>query len=286
MEKEIKGVIQIIHGMSEHKNRYKHFFKYFTERGYLVFLYEHLHHGSNNSSQEKIGIFENDFPDLIRDQIEYTKELKSRYNNLPLYVFGHSMGSFIGQEHMKSCFSIVDGYILCGSSFENKFLWKIAEILSKFMDKIYKNRRANFIRKLVFLNSNKKVKAEYYINENSWLSRDVNEVKNYSDDKMCGFTYSSSFYSGFFTFLNKLYKREDFISIPKDYPILIISGDMDPIGQYGKGVVKLEKFYLNMKFKNVSCFLYPDARHELHNEINRDEVFEDVEQWIEKIKGR
>lgn len=284
MKKEVKGVIQIIHGMSEHKKRYEHFFKFFTERGYLVFLHEHLHHGTNNLSQEKLGIFENDFPKLIEEQIEYTKKLKEEYPELPLYIFGHSMGSFIAQEHMKSCSTMVEGYILCGSCYESKILWKAGEVLSCLMDKIYRNRRAHFIKKLVFLNSNSKVKSEYYLNENSWLSRDMEEVKKYCADELCDFTYSSSFYSSFFVFLNKLYKKESFSSVPKGYPIFIISGDMDPVGRYGKGVLELEKFYKEMGFENINCRLYKNARHELHNEINRNEVFKDIEQWINDLR--
>lgn len=278
--KHIKGIIQIIHGMSEHKDRYKHLFKYFSNRGYLVTIKEHLHHGHNNTFQEKIGIFENDFQQLIIDQVNYTKELKEVYPNTPIYIFGHSMGSFIAQEHMKQCYNIVNGYILCGSCYKTPFLWKLAEYLSFFMNKIYKNKRAYFIKKLVFLNSNSKVKSEYYYNENSWLSRDIEEVKTYCNDDLCDFTYSSSFYSDFFYFLNRLYLPTSFEKINRDLPIYIISGDMDPVGRYGKGVIQLKKFYERLNFKNVQYKLYPNARHELHNEINRDEVFFNIEKWL------
>ncbi|WP_177163029.1 alpha/beta fold hydrolase [uncultured Fusobacterium sp.] len=278
--KHIKGIIQIIHGMSEHKDRYKHLFKYFSNRGYLVTIKEHLHHGHNNTSQEKIGIFENDFQQLIIDQVNYTKELKEIYPNTPIYIFGHSMGSFIAQEHMKQCYNIVNGYILCGSCYKTPFLWKLAEYLSFFMNKIYKNKRAYFIKKLVFLNSNSKVKSKYYYNENSWLSRDIEEVKNYSNDELCDFTYSSSFYSDFFYFLNRLYISVSFKNIDRKLPIYIISGDMDPVGRYGKGVIQLNNFYKKLNFTNVQCKLYSNARHELHNEINRDEVFFNIDKWL------
>lgn len=278
--KHIKGIIQIIHGMSEHKDRYKHLFKYFSERGYLVVLKEHLHHGHNNIDQEKIGIFENDFNQLIIDQVNYTKELKKLYPETPIYILGHSMGSFIAQEHLKLCYNIVDGYIICGSCYKTPFLWKLAEYLSFFMNKIYKNRRAYFIKKLVFLNSNSKVKSEYFYNENSWLSRDIEEVKSYCDDELCDFTYSSSFYPDFFYFLNRLYLPISFKNIDRNLPIYIISGDMDPVGRYGKGVIQLNNFYKKLNFTNVQCKLYPNARHELHNEINRDEIFFNIEKWL------
>lgn len=110
----------------------------------------------------------------------------------------------------------------------------------------------------------------------------MNEVKKYNEDRFCGFTYSSGFYRDFFIFLNNLYKKEYFKNVRKDIPVLIISGDMDFVGIYGKGVRQLEKFYKEINFKNIRCRLYKGARHELHNEINREEVFLDIEKWLEK----
>ena len=278
----IKGVIQIIHGMCEYKKRYIHFFNYFEKLGFKVEMLEHIHHGERAENPEKAGIFQNDFNKMIEDQINFTKELKEKYKNIPIIIFGHSMGSFIAQEHMKKCNDIVDMYILCGSCYEQKFLWKLGEWASFLLDKIYKNRRATIIRKMIFLNSNKKIKSKYYYNENSWLSRDINEVKKYSEDKYCGFTYSSNFYKEFFIFLNNLYNKNDFEKIRKDIPILIISGDMDPVGLHKKGVLELVNFYREEGFKSLNFRLYKDARHELHNEINREEVFGDIRSWFIK----
>ncbi|MCI6153455.1 alpha/beta fold hydrolase [Fusobacterium perfoetens] len=277
-----KGVIQIIHGMSEHRGRYSHFFKYFEEQQWIIEMEEHIHHRDKKESDEKIGIFQNDFNKMIENQINFTKKLREKYPDKKIYIFGHSMGSFIAQEHMKKFNKEVAGYIICGSCYEQKILWNLGKIFSNLLDKIYKNKRASIIRKLIFLNSNKKIKSNNYYNENSWLSRDIEEVKKYSSDKNCGFTYSSSFYKEFFIFLNKLYNRNEFELINKDLPILIISGDMDPVGLHGKGVRALEKFYKKLNFKNLTLKLYKEARHELHNEINREEVFEDIKKWLEK----
>lgn len=283
MEKDIKGIIQIIHGMCEYKKRYIHFIEYFEKAGWKIEMIDHIHHGENVENKEEIGIFKNDFNNMIENQINFTKELKKKYKNIPIIIFGHSMGSFIAQEHMKRCEDIVEGYIICGSCYRQKFLWYLGEKLSYLLDKIYKNKRATIIRKMIFLNSNGKIKKEYYYNENSWLSRDIEEVKKYSKDENCGFTYSSSFYKEFFIFLNKLYSEDEFKKVTKTKPIFIISGSMDPVGLYGKGVRDLKKFYEKLKFENVDFKLYKDARHELHNEINRDEVFNDIEKWTEKI---
>lgn len=282
MEKNIKGVIQIIHGMSEHKKRYSHFFNFFEKRGWKVIAEDHIHHGEKIFSLEKAGIFEDDFYKIIEDQISLTKNIKNKYPDIPIFIFGHSMGSFAAQEHMKKSSDIVTGCIFCGSCYEQKFLWKAGKYISFILDKIYKNKRAELIKKMIFFNSNGKIKKDEYFNENSWLSRDAEEVRKYTEDKLCGFTYSSGFYRDFFIFLNNLYKKEYFQNVRKNIPILIISGEMDFVGLYGKGVRNLEKFYRNMNFKNVECRLYKGARHELHNEINREEVFLDIEKWLEK----
>ena len=278
MEKNIKGIIQIIHGMSEHKERYLHFFNFFEKRGWKVIAENHIHHGE----LKKIGIFENDFYKIIENQTALTKNIKNKYPDIPIFIFGHSMGSFIAQEHMKKSSDIVTGYIFCGSCYEQKFLWKAGKYISFILDKIYKNRRAELIKKMIFFNSNGKIKKDKDFNKNSWLSRDKDEVKKYNEDKFCGFTYSSGFYKDFFLFLNNLYKKEYFKNVRRNIPVLIISGDMDFVGIYGKGVRQLEKFYKEINFKNIRCRLYKGARHELHNEINREEVFLDIEKWLGK----
>ena len=91
----IKGVIQIIHGMCEYKKRYIHFFNYFEKIGFKVEMLEHIHHGERAENSEKAGIFQNDFMNMIDDQVKFTKELKEKYKNIPIIIFGHSMGSFI-----------------------------------------------------------------------------------------------------------------------------------------------------------------------------------------------
>lgn len=154
MEKNIKGIIQIIHGMSEHKERYLHFFNFFEKRGWKVIAENHIHHGE----LKKIGIFENDFYKIIENQTALTKNIKNKYPDIPIFIFGHSMGSFIAQEHMKKSSDIVTGYIFCGSCYEQKFLWKAGKYISFILDKIYKNRRVELIKKMIFFNSNGKIK--------------------------------------------------------------------------------------------------------------------------------
>lgn len=281
MIKNKKGIIQVIHGMSEYKERYNHFFEYFEERGWIVVLEEHIYHGER-VSLDKIGMFKDDFYKIIENQINFTKFLKNKYPNLPIFIFGHSMGSFIAQEHMKVMNNLVSGYILCGSCYKQKFLWKIGKHISIILNKFYKNKRAKIIKKLIFFNFNGKIKSKDYFNENSWLSRDTIEVKKYTENKYCGFAYSSSFYKDFFIFLNKLYEKKDFENIRKNLPILIISGNMDPVGINGKGVKRLENFYDSLGFKNKKYKIYNDARHELCNEINRSEVFKNIENWLDE----
>ena len=234
--KNIKGIIQIIHGMSEYKGRYADFINFFKKNGYLVFIQEHKYHGE--SFFNNLGLFQDDFKILIEDQITFSKNLRKKYPDIPIYIFAHSMGSFIAQEHMKSCSSIIDGYILAGSSYKPFFLWKFARYFSVIFNKIYKNKRADLIQKIMFLGYDSKFKKDNI--KNSWLTRNISSVKEYNDNPLTGFSYSSSFYKDFFHFLDTLYQKNSFNDIKRNEPILIISGSFDPVGNFETNVIFLK----------------------------------------------
>ncbi|MDP0488085.1 MAG: alpha/beta hydrolase [Fusobacterium sp. JB020] len=274
----IKGIIQIIHGMSECKERYKDFINFYKQKGYIVFIEEHKYHGKKFANN--LGAFNYDFNILIKDQIDFSYKLKKKYPDIPIYILGHSMGSFIAQEHMKTCSSIIKGYILAGSSYKPFFLWKFAKYFSLILDKFYKNKKADLIHKIIFLGYDSKFKKDNL--KNSWLTRNIDSIKNYNKSNLTGFPYSSSFYKEFFFFLDQLYIKESCENISKNKPILIISGSLDPVGYFEKNVVSLYNYYLKQNFKNLTLKFFPNCRHELHNEINNIEIFNWILNWIKK----
>jgi len=276
--KNINGIIQIIHGMSESKERYSDLVDFFEKNNYLVFIKEHKYHGKKFINN--LGMFENDFETLVKDQILFSKQLIKKYPNIPIYIYAHSMGSFIGQEHMKTSSNIISGYIFAGSSYKPFFLWKFARYFSFFFNKLYKNKKAPFIHKIIFLGYNNKFKKDNL--KNSWLTRNLNSVKEYNSNPLTGFIYSSSFYKNFFFFLDNLYNINSFENVRKNISILIISGSLDPVGNFKKNIISLKNFYFNLKFNNLKLKFFEDCRHELHNETNNTEIFNYILNWIKK----
>lgn len=225
-------------------------------------------------------MFQNDFETLVKDQISFSKQLIKKYPNTPIYIYAHSMGSFIGVEYMKTSSNIISGYIFAGSSYKQFFLWKFARYFSFFSNKLYKNKKSPLIHKLMFLGYDNKFKRDNL--KNSWLTGNLNSVKDYNSNPLTGFIYSSSFYKDFFFFLDTLYNISSFKYIRKNIPILIVSGSLDPVGNFKKNIVPLKKFYLKLGFNNLKLKFFEDCRHELHNEKNNIEIFNYILNWIKK----
>lgn len=262
-----KAVVQIIHGMQEHGGRYKDFAQFLCDNGYVVLASDLRGHGHSLVYEGKQGYAEKDiFNEIIEDQKIICNYLKDKYN-LPIYVFGHSFGSFITQRFMQVCL-VPEKFVVCGTSNGGKFLYKMAKALSGILVFFgQKDKQATSLERMSF-----KSYAKRFENGN-WLTRDEEIFKKYQADEFCGVPFPVSFYRSLFTNLVKLNKEID--RIPADKKIFLIAGDKDPVGADGKDVSSLYKLYIK-KGKNAKIKLYSGARHELVNEINRKEVYDDV----------
>ncbi len=277
-----KGVIQVIHGMGEHCSRYIDLAEFFQKKGYIVLGKNLKWHGPTHKLNGDLGLCDGRFQEVVEEQIEIGKEIKKLYPNLNLYILGHSMGSFVCQECLKRGYEGVTGYIIQGSSYHQPLLWKLGEILANLLFKITGNTPSEFFKKIIFLGNNSRFKNEN--DEFSWLTRDKLSRDRFREDEFCDFNYSMKFYKEFFLFLKNLYKEESFKDVPRDMRLLIVSGFEDPIGGYGDLVRKLYDFYKKLGFKNVDLHLIPMFRHEIHNEINKEQYFEYLYNWLEKNK--
>lgn len=262
-----KAVVQIIHGMQEHGKRYQNFAEFLCENGFVVFVSDLRGHGKSLVSENKLGFGEKDiFSEIIEDQKIITNHLKEKYN-LPIYVFGHSFGSFITQKFMQVC-HIPEKFVVCGTSFGGNALYGFAKILANTMVLFGKKDKPATMIENMSLNA-----YGIKFKNGNWLSRDEENFKKYQADPLCGVSFPVSFYKSMFTHLTKLNKGVK--NIPADKKIFLIAGSKDPVGNNSKDVLKLFKF-LKKKNKNVDMKIYEDARHELLNETNKDEVFKDV----------
>lgn len=275
---EPKAVVKIAHGMAEHSARYDDFAKFLNSKGYVVVMNDHRGHGLT-AEKDSLGYEDGDmWTNNVLDQIAVLDRCREKYN-LPLVMMGHSYGSFITQAVIEERPDVA-GFILCGSNFIKGISFSLCGAIAKSMCK-HKGGRypAQLIVDLSFKSYEKGLNGK-----NAWLNRDEAEVKKYNEDAACGFVCSANFYRTFMNGISKLYKKEYYGRIDVEKPLLLIAGSQDPVGAYGKGVDKLNKFYQKkVGVKNVTERLYEGARHEILNETCKQEVYEDVANWIAEV---
>ncbi|EIS9210134.1 TPA: alpha/beta hydrolase [Clostridioides difficile] len=278
--KKPKAVIQIAHGMAETAQRYETFAKVLTKNGYIVYINDHRGHGKTAKIIENVGHLaeKEGFRCLVEDMYTLTNIIKKENEDLPIYLFGHSMGSFASQRYIMDYSNNLSGLILCGSNGKQGIILNLAHLIINREIKRYGRRsKSNKINNLIFggeiIRRNEKTKFD-------WLSRDKEQVEKYINDPFCGVVCSCGFFYDLVQGLKEIEDKENLKKVPLDIPIYIISGDKDPIGKNGKGVLRLRDRYIKLGVKDVTCKLYKDGRHELLNEINREEVFEDIICWL------
>ena len=266
-----KGVIQIIHGMQEYSDRYFDIIPKFNKDGYIVFISDLRGHGKTAKNIESLGIDDDLFANAVQDQLIISQTLKKEYPNVPLIVFGHSFGSFISQRLLQLS-DLSKKYILCGTTDLNNIEYQLGKLIVWFTTlKNGKHGKATLIE-----NMGVKGYGKGFEN-NNWLSRDPSVMEKYNKDPYCGTPFPVSFYKSLFhngTKLNKYMKN-----IALDTQILLIAGDKDPVSKNGKLVKRLHNKYLK-NCLNSKIILYSEARHELLNETNKEDVIKDVLNFI------
>lgn len=277
-----KGIIQISHGMCEYFDRYDSFVDYFTKKGFIVCGNDHIGHGKSVKSKEDLGYFgEGNYELLAQDLYQLNRILRQKYRSLPYILLGHSMGSFVVRDYITRYPDSVDGTIICGTSGTNKAVSAgifLCTLLSKLRGPRY---RSIFVRNTAFKGYNSHFADEKDVC--SWLTREPDVRLTYHEDPLCNYTFTLDGYKNMFSLLKKVSAEGWEEKVPKSMPILIISGKEDPVGNYGEGVMevydRLEASAVNM----LKIKLYPEARHELFNERNREEVFGDVEDFVKEV---
>lgn len=276
-----KAAVQIVHGMAEHIERYDRFAKALTARGMLVVGHDQAGHGKSIRKDGIRGYFgaENGWSNLIQDVKQMRDYMAQKAPGVPLVLFGHSMGSFISRSYAARHGGDHDIYIFSGTAGKNGAL-PIAKLIAK--SQIKKNdgkAESELLNSLSFGAYNKPFKPNR--TEFDWLSRDSDEVDKYVNDEFCGFCFTAKAFGDLFDGLCEL----DAPSWPGDVPnkpILLISGKCDPVGgKAAKGVLEVAD-RLKSTGHDVTVKLYEGARHELLNELNKEEVTEDIISFIEE----
>jgi len=282
-KKKIKAAIQISHGMAEHAARYERFAAELVQAGYAVYANDHRGHGKTAGSLDTVGYFadEQGWEKVVEDQFTITRHIKKEHPGLPVFLLGHSMGSFISRNYVMNHGGELKGLILSGTAGDPGLLGKIGYLVAKReAKKVGRKTRSPFLDKLSFGKFNNAFKPNRTAFD--WLSRDNAEVDKYVDDPWCGEVFTAGFFCDLLPALTYINRQENINRIPRDLPIYLFSGALDPVGGNTKGVLQVYKSFLKAGIRDVSYKFYPEARHETLNEINRDEVFRDVIAWLDK----
>lgn len=280
----VKAVVQIAHGMAEHAGRYERFAKFLAENGYIVFANDHRGHGKTAGSENELGFMEDGsfWEKAIGDMYELNKLAKSQYPNLPCFLIGHSMGSLLSRDYISRYGNELSGVVLSATGGDPGVLGKIGLFIAK-TEALFKGRKkkSTLLNALSFGKFNqpfKPIRTQF-----DWLSRDEEEVDKYISDPLCGTVFNTGFFIDLITGVNKINAVQTFQSTPKTIPILLAAGDQDPVGEMGKGVKEVHEKYKNAGIIKMGLKLYENARHEILNETNRDEVQNDLLNWMEGI---
>ncbi len=272
---DAKGIVQISHGMCEYFGRYNDFGKYMASHGYIVCGNDHLGHGESVRSDDELGYFspENGWKNVVSDLFTLTEIMKKAYPDLPYYLFGHSMGSFMARAYCIMHGEVLDGVIICGTGGGMPGIDKLISVVGT-MKKIHGDTyRSEKVNKLAFGKYNKHITAPK--SAYAWISRDDEIVEKYEKDGKCTFIFTLNGFENLMGALQYVSAPEWYELFPRSLPTFIISGDADPVGDYGKGPYKVYRL-LSERGDNVRLKLYSGARHELLNETNRSEVYRDV----------
>lgn len=277
------ATLQISHGMIEHITRYAEFAEYLNTLGIAVIGHDHLGHG--DTSPDSLGLIAPSDGDehMVEDLYLVTQEVARMFPDIPHFLLGHSMGSFILRRYITRYGGMIDGALIVGTGNQSGMSVAFGKLIASMLVKMKGPEYISpFLNKTVLEGHDRKFSEPDL--PNRWISRDPEIVKAYNADPYCSFKFTVSGFRDLFTLIQKDIRGDDFDGIPKGLPVILLSGADDPIGEFGKGVRKakegLEKTGLRPDMK-----LYEGGRHEIINETNRAEVYKDIGDWLLKHTG-
>ncbi len=277
----VRGVLQIAHGMSETAERYKRFAEALTSDGFVVYANDHRGHGRTAPRPEELGWPGVDgLNGMVRDMITLGGIIQDRHAGIPLFLMGHSMGSFLTQKTMYAGPERYQGFILTGTNGPRGLLsfgQNLAHLQAKLQGPDHPSLLMNAVSFGSFNKNFMPMRTPF-----DWLSRDEREVDHYIQNPLCGFVCSAGFFQGLFGLLREIHRPDRMSKIPKDKPVYIFGGDLDPVGLQGKGIRRLVALYERLGLQDVEVRLYPGGRHEMLNESNREEVTRDTADWLKR----
>lgn len=279
-EGKVEAVLQISHGMVEFIDRYDEFASYLAQRGILVTGNDHLGHGQSVRSEDDYGFFaEKDGNRIVLKDIDKLRRMTGKkYPDVPYFLLGHSMGSFLARQYICLYEKGLAGAVIMGTGYQPRIVTQFGMGLTKLLARIKGwDYRSAFVDSLAFGGYNRKFGKP---DGKEWLSRNEENVINYKKEKLCNFRFTLNGYYNLFYSIYTLSLERYLSGMPKDLPVFFVAGQDDPVGQFGKGVTKVYRQFMSMGMKDVTCKLYPQDRHEILNELDRETVYGDIYQWM------
>ncbi|SDM17428.1 alpha/beta hydrolase [Sediminibacillus halophilus] len=279
-----KAIIQLAHGMAEHTARYQPFAEFMVKQNFAVYGNDHRGHGYTGKKQGTLGLLDenNGFDKTVEDLWTVTKVIKREHPGKPVFLLGHSMGSFLTRRYIQLHSDKVNGVMLSGTGSHPGFMNNIGKGLA-IAERKRKGLKApsKLLNKLAFANYNRNIDDQ--VTDFDWLSRDAELVRAYLDDPLSGFVPTAAFFFDLFTGFDHMDDPNGIESIAKQLPMLLFSGSMDPVGKQAKGVFRTAETYYRHGISDITVRIYENGRHEMLNEINKEEVYTDVVNWIEDV---
>lgn len=280
-----RAVVQIAHGIAEHIGRYRPFMEFLADNGFVVAGNDHLGHGKSIRVPEEQGFFaEKDGWWRVVDDMDKLHDIMSNeYPELPYVLFGHSMGSFLTRTYLIKHPDKYDGVILSGTGHQSPALVlggnAAASVMAKLNGAMGDGAKLDSLAFGTYLNKIENPRTKF-----DWLSRDTEQVDKYIADPLCGFVGKIGLYRDMMQGIKFITDKKNIAQMNKEKPVYFMSGDGDPVGDYGKGVERAYKAFCDAGLHDVFMRLYPGGRHEMLNETNKEQVYQDILSWLnEKI---
>lgn len=280
-----RAVVQIAHGIAEHIDRYRPFMEFLADNGFVVAGNDHLGHGKSIRVPEEQGFFaEKDGWWRVVDDMDKLHDIMSNeYPELPYVLFGHSMGSFLTRTYLIKHPDKYDGVILSGTGHQSPALVlggnAAASVMAKLSGAMGDGSKLDSLAFGTYLNKIENPRTKF-----DWLSRDTEQVDKYIADPLCGFVGKIGLYRDMMQGIKFITDKKNIAQMNKEKPVYFMSGDGDPVGDYGKGVERAYKAFCDAGLHDVFMRLYPGGRHEMLNETNKEQVYQDILSWLnEKI---
>ena len=283
-EGDVKAVVQLCHGMVEYIDRYDDFANYLADKGYYVVGNDHLGHGKSVQSRNEYGFFQEKYGNacVIGDMHTLRTRTQNKYPDVPYFILGHSMGSLLTRQYIQMYGQGISGAAIIGVVADQPMpMIKVGKGLCKLIASVkgwhYRSKLVDYMSVGHFNNSFKPARTRA-----DWVTSDQKKLDEYVKDPLCSFTFTVNAFYHMFSGMEKIVKKESAYLIPKALPILLMAGNEDPCGNFGKGVRKVYEKYKKAGIKDIELRLYEGDRHELINETDRNQVYEDLFEWFDK----